>query len=124
MATCLGSDVCQHASRYTPQVGRAIVRGLLRTTLRKETDRLRRLITALDQRIRGEGVRVPEEGVETLRWLRSQELPFSQLPMGCRPPMCAPESLRMPRPTFVELTIMKFVVDRILKPLQNKPFQY
>ena len=57
---------------YTPQVGRAIVRGLLRTTLRKDPDRLRRLITALDQRIRGEGVRVPEEGVETLRWLHRE----------------------------------------------------
>ena len=55
-------------------MGRAIARGLLRTALRKDPDRLRRLIIALDQRIRGEGVRVPEEGVETLRWLRSQDV--------------------------------------------------
>ena len=78
--SCLTSAVCEHASRYTPQVGRAIVKGLLRTTVRKEPDRLRRLIAALELRIRGEGVRVQEEGVETLRWLRSQGLTVQQAP--------------------------------------------
>ena len=48
--------------------------------MRKEPDRLRRLIAALELRIRGEGVRVQEEGVETLRWLRSQGLTVQQAP--------------------------------------------
>ena len=39
-STCLGGSVCRAAGAYTPEIGRAVVRGVKRTMARKEPGRL------------------------------------------------------------------------------------